>query len=297
MEGKRQKNIDSDKTRRTGTQRNARTDAYAQLCTQFRPIHSPVSPFTQCWSTHQKQYFLSPSGHCVQALESEWHAPASSEVGIHPMHYAASTGDKKSVVSHLKAAGGAKGSAQYKAMLNSKDNYGRTALTYSVVSGKLNLAKWLVDQGADVNSVDNEGRSALHWVRWCSIHCSQRKEALLLTMKENLPLRFSSSPPTHLCLYFQAHVHALEDATNTNKTMWILVSLLLACSLRKGDPFVFQIVFFFFFFSPPTLLSLSIYLSPSPHARARIRTHMHTHGTRTHARTHTGTRTCTRSLC
>eukprot|EP00729_Bicosta_minor_P011918 gene11918-5088_t len=93
------------------------------------------------------------------ALESEWKPPTG---GVHPLHYAASTGDKKKVAAILKQAG-SKGSPTFEAKLNEQDNFGRTCLVYAVVSGKLNLAKYLLDNGVDVNIVDNEGRGALQW--------------------------------------------------------------------------------------------------------------------------------------
>ena len=41
------------------------------------------------------------------------------------------------------------------------DNFGRTALMWATSWGHLKIAKFLIDKGADVNATDNDGRTVL----------------------------------------------------------------------------------------------------------------------------------------
>lgn len=48
-------------------------------------------------------------------------------------------------------------------MLDTKDEDGYTALHLAVIAGNTPLLKLLLSKGADVNCLDNEGHSAVHW--------------------------------------------------------------------------------------------------------------------------------------
>ncbi len=48
--------------------------------------------------------------------------------------------------------------------LQSKDNYGRTVLHYAAWNESLDTVKWLVEKGADVNAKTNNGRTVLFWI-------------------------------------------------------------------------------------------------------------------------------------
>jgi len=51
---------------------------------------------------------------------------------------------------------------KYHANVNTTDNEGRTALTWSAAKGHLRVARSLLSHGADVNSADNDGEMAIH---------------------------------------------------------------------------------------------------------------------------------------
>ena len=48
-------------------------------------------------------------------------------------------------------------------LLNQQDEEGYTPLHLSVISGNKAVLKHLISRGADVNAVDNERHSAVHW--------------------------------------------------------------------------------------------------------------------------------------
>ncbi|MBQ3948205.1 MAG: ankyrin repeat domain-containing protein, partial [Ruminococcus sp.] len=48
--------------------------------------------------------------------------------------------------------------------VNAKDAHGRTSLLYAAIKGDLELVKWLVEHGADVNAKTNIGLSILFYV-------------------------------------------------------------------------------------------------------------------------------------
>ncbi|XP_028395339.1 serine/threonine-protein kinase TNNI3K-like [Dendronephthya gigantea] len=52
---------------------------------------------------------------------------------------------------------------EHGAYVNDKDNVGRTALSYAVTKGRVEMMKYLVEHGADVNDKDNVGRTALSY--------------------------------------------------------------------------------------------------------------------------------------
>ncbi len=58
-------------------------------------------------------------------------------------------------------------------LLNQKDEEGYTPLHLAVISGNRTIVKYLVTRGADVNAVDNEKHSAVHWATGKSV-CTLR---------------------------------------------------------------------------------------------------------------------------
>jgi ankyrin repeat protein len=48
-------------------------------------------------------------------------------------------------------------------LLNETDEEGYTPLHLAVISGNSVIVKFLISKGADVNAVDNEKHSAIHW--------------------------------------------------------------------------------------------------------------------------------------
>lgn len=48
--------------------------------------------------------------------------------------------------------------------INVQDGDGRTALINSVIENKIEFVKWLVDNGADINTQDRNGFSTLHFI-------------------------------------------------------------------------------------------------------------------------------------
>ena len=48
-------------------------------------------------------------------------------------------------------------------LLNEKDEEGYTPLHLAVIAGNGDIVKFLIQQGADINAVDNEMHSAIHW--------------------------------------------------------------------------------------------------------------------------------------
>ncbi len=49
------------------------------------------------------------------------------------------------------------------AIIHERDEEGYTPLHLAVISGNAVIVKYLISQGADVNAVDNEKHSAVHW--------------------------------------------------------------------------------------------------------------------------------------
>jgi len=45
--------------------------------------------------------------------------------------------------------------------VNTRNDYGQTALWWALYKGHLEIAKLLIEKGADVNAIDNSGKTAL----------------------------------------------------------------------------------------------------------------------------------------
>jgi len=52
---------------------------------------------------------------------------------------------------------------EYGADVTARDKYGSTPLHQASVKGNVNLIRFLVDQGADANAQDEDGETSLHW--------------------------------------------------------------------------------------------------------------------------------------
>eukprot|EP00039_Didymoeca_costata_P029178 m.23543 g.23543 ORF g.23543 m.23543 type:complete len:1019 (+) comp7513_c0_seq1:364-3420(+) len=127
-------------------------------------------------------------------MDTNWFTLGQTSEKMAPLHYAASCGDKRGVREYLKKAVNEK---ELLAMINSQDNFGRTALIYAVVSGKHTVAAYLASKGANANSIDNEGRSALHWAVY---HGKQRMVSLLLKHNADVAmLDYDGRSFAHLC--------------------------------------------------------------------------------------------------
>ncbi|TVY44276.1 Ankyrin repeat domain-containing protein [Lachnellula occidentalis] len=92
---------------------------------------------------------------------------------------------------------------QQNADLNEKDNEGRTPLVYAVIEGHRSIVTSLLAHGARIDEVDCDDRSALHWA---VLH--QREEILkmLLERKQEQGLDvdaydFSGWTPMHMAVY------------------------------------------------------------------------------------------------
>ena len=48
-------------------------------------------------------------------------------------------------------------------LLELKDNEGYTALQLSVIAANVPVIRYLLKRGADINSVDSEGHTVVHW--------------------------------------------------------------------------------------------------------------------------------------
>ncbi|EKX37798.1 hypothetical protein GUITHDRAFT_55771, partial [Guillardia theta CCMP2712] len=47
--------------------------------------------------------------------------------------------------------------------IDDKDNIGCTALHWAALNDKVNVMKWLIKEGADLNARGNDGHTPLHW--------------------------------------------------------------------------------------------------------------------------------------
>ena len=72
---------------------------------------------------------------------------------VSTLHVAVRTQDSRSVIAALVAAGVPR---------NGRDRFGSTPLSYSAVYNHSISAEALLDYGADINALDDDGDSALH---------------------------------------------------------------------------------------------------------------------------------------
>ena len=114
---------------------------------------------------------ISGLGH--EPISQEMQAPADLGNGKYPVHYAAAMGQQKILRQLLD---------QDRSTTGLRDSLGRAPLIYAIVSSKLVCAEILLKYGADVNSTDEEGRSALHWVSFHGkvISQSTKKQQVIL---------------------------------------------------------------------------------------------------------------------
>lgn len=61
--------------------------------------------------------------------------------------------------------GKAKALCSYKKIINDKESHGWTPLTVAVYNNNLEMAKWLYDQGADINVLNNNGTTLLMYAK------------------------------------------------------------------------------------------------------------------------------------
>lgn len=54
-------------------------------------------------------------------------------------------------------------SAGSSALIDAGDQFGRTALMFAVLVDKVDVAEWLLKNGANIRMKDKGGRTALHW--------------------------------------------------------------------------------------------------------------------------------------
>ncbi|TVY90479.1 Ankyrin repeat domain-containing protein, partial [Lachnellula willkommii] len=92
---------------------------------------------------------------------------------------------------------------QQNADLNSKDNDGRTPLVYAVIEGHHRIVTTLLAHGARIDEVDCDDRSALHWA---VLHQREEILKLLLQRKEEQGLDvdaydFSGWTPVHMAVH------------------------------------------------------------------------------------------------
>ena len=114
--------------------------------------------------------------------QSDMLTPDDVAEEIHPLHYAAAMGDKKSLSLWLQRK-------DQRVNAFTRDAFGRTALVYAVVSGKQACAEILLKSGADVNSVDNV-RDA--------VYQSNRKDLITI---------ISAIATCHIYIYFYTYTH------------------------------------------------------------------------------------------
>ncbi len=77
--------------------------------------------------------------------------PEEAGEAIHPLHYAAAMGDKKTVTSILAQF---PNPADLAEQVNQRDAFGRTALVYAVVADRAPIVEILLKMGTDVNAKD-----------------------------------------------------------------------------------------------------------------------------------------------
>mmetsp|Transcript_27512 Transcript_27512/g.72324 ORF Transcript_27512/g.72324 Transcript_27512/m.72324 type:complete len:1369 (+) Transcript_27512:1-4107(+) len=83
--------------------------------------------------------------------------PGQAGEEVHPLHYAASTGNKKVVTEWIGRA------MQSPGVLDHTDALGRPALVYAAAGGKSGIVSMLLEAGASVDVADSDGRTALSW--------------------------------------------------------------------------------------------------------------------------------------
>ena len=108
----------------------------------------------------------------------------SSDFGMTALHYIAN-GGYVNCVDELVDNGGAN--------MNLQDNWGQTPLMLAATRlASVEVAKALIDHGADIEMVDAQGRTAL---MWATQHRNEKVVRKLLSNKANLMVRAGKCPP------------------------------------------------------------------------------------------------------
>lgn len=86
--------------------------------------------------------------------------------GMTALHVAASNGDLADVISLLQSfeSGSVSGSANYD-MLHARDANGWQAIHEAAAAGHLEVLKYLVEKGSDINAVTKDGGTVLWWAK------------------------------------------------------------------------------------------------------------------------------------
>ena len=116
-------------------------------CVSYDLIEAP--PQTRNWTSSFITLTLA-----FGSLFQPHSASAKDQSGKNAVHYCAENQNVKCIEQILTAE---------PALLNDKDEEGYTPLHLAVIAGNKAVIKFLVSKGADVNAVDNEQHSVIHW--------------------------------------------------------------------------------------------------------------------------------------
>lgn len=79
-----------------------------------------------------------------------------------------------------------------------KDEFGRTSLVNSALYNNVELIDWLLDNGADIDSTDNNGYSALHFA---AQEANNESLSLLIKKKANINIQdIHGNTPAWVCI-------------------------------------------------------------------------------------------------
>ena len=127
------------------------------------------------------------------------------------------------------------------AKINSIDNQGRMVLHYAALSGNLKLVQWLVEQGLDVNAKDVNGETVIHFAAR-----SGSLELVQWLVEHDADVKETSF------WYKTTALHYAAQSGSLKLTKWLVLQGLDPCTCSHSSTSwnALSSIFFIFYFLP-----------------------------------------------